>query len=169
MMSKTCIKEKNLFLGYHGRCTVFLLTWYTCSLCNVIMWYTYSGLYPLINKLGESLSYMTVFIGLNGTKEELGIQAHNCWSFTRYSSLHGERWKHTSINIIYWQGVIFLFLFLFFIRPDLEQAFQDYIGLPLDKVRDADVPMMFVSFPSAKDPTWHARNPGMLLQCASSV
>eukprot|EP00105_Crassostrea_gigas_P002156 XP_011414585.1 PREDICTED: putative all-trans-retinol 13,14-reductase [Crassostrea gigas] len=87
---------------------------------------TKSSLYPLINKLGESLSYMTVFIGLNGTKEELGIQAHNCWSFT---------------------------------RPDLEQAFQDYISMPLDKVRDAEVPMMFVSFPSAKDPTWHDRNP----------
>lgn len=38
-----------------------------------VMWYIYLGLYFLINKLGESLFYMIVFIGLNGIKEELGI------------------------------------------------------------------------------------------------
>lgn len=64
--------------------------WYRLCSCNNVAYFTYIGLYPLINKLGESLSYMTVFIGLNGTKEELGIQAHNCWSFIRYSCLHKE-------------------------------------------------------------------------------
>ena len=33
------------------------------------------------------------------------------------------------------------------------------MALPLDKVRDAEAPLMFISFPSAKDPTWHERNP----------
>lgn len=37
----------------------------------------------MINKVGESVSFLTVFVGLNGSKEELGIQAHNCWHFTR--------------------------------------------------------------------------------------
>lgn len=53
------------------RCIVFLFIWY--NFCNVIMWYICLGLYFLINKLGESLFYMIVFIGLNGIKEELGI------------------------------------------------------------------------------------------------
>ncbi|XP_048757507.2 all-trans-retinol 13,14-reductase-like [Ostrea edulis] len=87
---------------------------------------TKSCIYPMIQKVGDSLSYLTVFIGLNGTKEELGINAHNCWSF---------------------------------MRPDLEQSFEDYLSLAPDQLKDADVPLMFVSFPSAKDPTWHKRNP----------
>ncbi|XP_022341649.2 all-trans-retinol 13,14-reductase-like [Crassostrea virginica] len=89
---------------------------------------TRSCIYPLINKVGESLSYLTVFVGLKGTKEELGIQAHNCWSYH---------------------------------NPNIEQAFEDYMALALDKVRDAEAPLMFISFPSAKDPTWHERNPNL--------
>ncbi|XP_061166584.1 all-trans-retinol 13,14-reductase-like [Saccostrea echinata] len=87
---------------------------------------TKSCIYPMINKVGDSLSYISVFIGLRGNKEELGIQAHNCWSFN---------------------------------SPNLEQTFEDYLALPLDKLKEADVPLMFVSFPSAKDPTWHDRHP----------
>lgn len=37
----------------------------------------------MINKVGESVSFLTVFVGLKGSKEDLGIQAHNCWHFTR--------------------------------------------------------------------------------------
>lgn len=37
----------------------------------------------MINKVGESVSFLTVFVGLNGSKEELGIKAHNCWHFTK--------------------------------------------------------------------------------------
>ena len=49
--------------------------------------------------------------------------------------------------------------FLHCLSPNIEQAFEDYMALPLDKVREAEAPLMFISFPSAKDPTWHERNP----------
>ncbi|XP_062601490.1 all-trans-retinol 13,14-reductase-like [Saccostrea cucullata] len=87
---------------------------------------TKSSIYPMINKVGESVSFLTVFVGLKGTKEELGIQAHNCWHFT---------------------------------RPDVEQIYNEYSALSVEDLPNHDVPMMFISFPSAKDPTWHERNP----------
>eukprot|EP00105_Crassostrea_gigas_P002157 XP_011414586.1 PREDICTED: all-trans-retinol 13,14-reductase-like [Crassostrea gigas] len=80
----------------------------------------------MINKVGESVSFLTVFVGLNGSKEDLGIQAHNCWHFT---------------------------------RPDLEQLYDEYSALSTEELPNHDVPMMFISFPSAKDPSWHETNP----------
>ncbi|XP_052715763.1 all-trans-retinol 13,14-reductase-like [Crassostrea angulata] len=87
---------------------------------------TKSSIYPMINKVGESVSFLTVFVGLNGSKEDLGIQAHNCWHFT---------------------------------RPDLEQLYDEYSALSTEELPNHDVPMMFISFPSAKDPSWHETNP----------
>ena len=68
--SMQCVVKTNIFYQY-----------FACSLQCVLH---FSGIYPLINKVGESLSYLTVFVGLKGTKEELGIQAHNCWSYHKY-------------------------------------------------------------------------------------
>ncbi|XP_022341666.2 all-trans-retinol 13,14-reductase-like [Crassostrea virginica] len=87
---------------------------------------TKSVIYPMINKVGESVSFLTVFVGLNGSKEELGIKAHNCWHFT---------------------------------KPDIEQLFDEYSALSPEELADHDAPMMFISFPSAKDPSWGERNP----------
>ncbi|KAK3084149.1 hypothetical protein FSP39_009012 [Pinctada imbricata] len=87
---------------------------------------TKSCIYPMLQKVGESLSYITLFVGLNGTKEELGIKAHNCWSHTRL---------------------------------DQENAAEEFIAMSLDDAVHSEFPIIFVSFPSAKDPNWHDTNP----------
>lgn len=49
---------------------------------------------------------------------------------------------------------------LFYFRPDLEQLYDEYSALSTEELPNHDVPMMFISFPSAKDPSWHETNPG---------
>lgn len=46
-----------------------------------------------------------------------------------------------------------------FSRPQLDDAVEDYMRLSSKEAMDADIPLMFVSFPSAKDPTWTTRFP----------
>lgn len=48
----------------------------------------------------------------------------------------------------------------FYFRPDLEQLYDEYSALSTEELPNHDVPMMFISFPSAKDPSWHETNPG---------
>jgi len=47
-----------------------------------------------------------------------------------------------------------------FSEPDLNKAFDDYISLPAEKAGIEDIPLLFISFPSTKDPTWNERYPG---------
>ena len=42
-----------------------------------------AGMYPLIQKVGESMSFLSIFVGLEGTTEELGLKGQNIWAFTR--------------------------------------------------------------------------------------
>ena len=70
-----------------------------------------------------AIGFLMVFIGLNGTKEELGLKAQNIWCFPEDVEKVTAR-HHTK-------------------QPKSE-------GLPL----------MFVAFPSAKDPTFNLRCPG---------
>ena len=37
---------------------------------------------------------------------------------------------------------------------DSEKGFMEYLDLSVEEALDAKVPLMFVSFPSAKDPNW---------------
>ena len=46
-----------------------------------------------------------------------------------------------------------------FTRPDLDQLLDEYLALSATEAAEADIPLMFVSFPSAKDPTWSRRFP----------
>lgn len=43
---------------------------------------------------------------------------------------------------------------------ELDQSYEDYRNLPVEKVGEEDVPLLFLSFPSTKDPTWNERFPG---------
>lgn len=70
---------------------------------------------------------MAVFIGLDATKEELGVKAQNYWV---YSS------------------------------NDFDRIFQSYVTLSESEAGTKDIPLLFISFPSAKDPTWNDRFPG---------
>ena len=44
----------------------------------------------------------------------------------------------------------------------LRQACNDYTSLSVEEAQDRDVPLLFISFPSTKDPEWEKRYPGPL-------
>ncbi|XP_056143931.1 all-trans-retinol 13,14-reductase-like [Lampris incognitus] len=70
---------------------------------------------------------LSIFLGLNGTKEELGLKADNYWIFT-------------------------------------ENNFDELVEKYLKGKREEsaqNVPLLFVASPSAKDPTWEERSPGL--------
>ena len=67
------------------------------------------------------MAAMSVFVGLNASNEELGLRAHNVWSFTSNEAV-GE--------------------------------FEKYVDMEVDDMAVTEVPLVFVSFPSAKDPNW---------------
>ena len=46
-----------------------------------------------------------------------------------------------------------------FRNPTLALDFEQYLGMSKDESLDVDPPLMFVSFPSTKDPNW-AQHPG---------
>ncbi|XP_068776646.1 all-trans-retinol 13,14-reductase [Struthio camelus] len=68
----------------------------------------------------------SIFVGLNGTKEELGLESTN-----------------------------------YFIYPgnDLDEMMQRYLTSSRDKAAE-NIPFLFVTCPSTKDPTWEMRHPG---------
>ncbi|NXE57640.1 RETST reductase, partial [Casuarius casuarius] len=68
----------------------------------------------------------SVFVGLKGTKEELGLESTN-----------------------------------FFVYPgnDLDEMVKRYLASPRDEAAE-NIPLLFVTCPSAKDPTWEMRHPG---------
>lgn len=43
---------------------------------------------------------------------------------------------------------------------DLDAVTEEYISLSREEAAEAPVPMMFISFPSAKDSTYNERYPG---------
>jgi all-trans-retinol 13,14-reductase len=46
-----------------------------------------------------------------------------------------------------------------FSSNDASQTFDEYLKLEPEEALNADVPLVFISFPSAKDPNW-ATHPG---------
>ena len=85
------------------------------------------GLSSLSSGIKPGLGYMSVFIGLDGTKEELGLKASNVWAFK---------------------------------GPDAESLLNQYCNLSAEEAIHSPVPLMFLSFPSTKDPTFNDRYPG---------
>ncbi|XP_003222713.2 all-trans-retinol 13,14-reductase [Anolis carolinensis] len=67
-----------------------------------------------------------VFVGLRGSKEELGLKSTNYWIY-----------QHNN----------------------LDSLMTKYFALPREEV-STNLPMMFITFPSAKDPTYEDRHPG---------
>eukprot|EP00058_Branchiostoma_floridae_P011490 XP_002596978.1 hypothetical protein BRAFLDRAFT_121337 [Branchiostoma floridae] len=85
------------------------------------------GLNDIFQYVKPGVGALSVFIGLKGTKEELGLKAQNTWAFMG-NDLDGYLNK--------------------FMAKDRASAGEDV------------VPLMFLSFPSAKDSTWKNRYPG---------
>ena len=86
-----------------------------------------TGLTGLTDHLKPGLALMTVFVGLDGTAEELGLTASNVWAFN---------------------------------HEDLQAQLEKYVSLAPEEAIKVPVPLIFVSFPSTKDPTFNDRFPG---------
>ncbi|KAG7505122.1 all-trans-retinol 13,14-reductase-like [Solea senegalensis] len=80
----------------------------------------------LLGRVRHGMGSFLVFVGLDGTKEELGIVSTNFWMYK---------------------------------DNDLDSLMERYSSLTRDQVL-GNIPMMFITFPSAKDPTANIRHPG---------
>lgn len=86
----------------------------------------------LFNGTRSGMGGMSVYIGLNGTAEELGLNGKHYWAF----------WVPDG-------------------KENLDKATNDYMSKPsATEAAKEPVPLLFISFPSAKDPTWASRHPG---------
>ncbi|XP_069490455.1 all-trans-retinol 13,14-reductase-like [Ambystoma mexicanum] len=79
-----------------------------------------------LTSLHHGMGSFLVFVGLNGTKEELGLVSTNYWIYK---------------------------------DSDLDSMMRNFAALRKEEVPD-NIPMMFITFPSAKDSTYHQRHPG---------
>uniref|UniRef100_A0A8C4II39 Amine oxidase domain-containing protein n=1 Tax=Dicentrarchus labrax TaxID=13489 RepID=A0A8C4II39_DICLA len=80
----------------------------------------------LLGMVRHGMGSFLVFVGLDGTKEELGIVSTNFWMYK---------------------------------DNDLDSLMEQYSSLSREQVL-GNIPMMFITFPSAKDPTANIRHPG---------
>uniref|UniRef100_H3AY50 Retinol saturase, tandem duplicate 2 n=1 Tax=Latimeria chalumnae TaxID=7897 RepID=H3AY50_LATCH len=88
-----------------------------------------------LSMIQHGIGSFNVFVGLNGTSEELGLKAENFW-----------------------------------IYPDneIDSLMDKVVSFAQDELLQG-VPMIFISFPSAKDPTWNDRYPGKSTMIIVSV
>lgn len=80
----------------------------------------------LLGMVRHGMGSFLVFVGLDGTKEELGIVSTNFWMYK---------------------------------DNNLDELMERYSSLSREEVL-GNIPMMFITFPSAKDPTSNIRHPG---------
>ncbi|KAK7939336.1 hypothetical protein WMY93_002662 [Mugilogobius chulae] len=80
----------------------------------------------LLRMVRHGMGSFLVFVGLDGTKEELGIVSTNFWMYK---------------------------------DNNLDELMDRYSSLSREEVQ-GNIPMMFITFPSAKDPTASMRHPG---------
>ena len=58
---------------------------------------------------------------------------------------------------------IYKFKLKLFCSANFDKVIQDYLSVSLEEAADMDCPFLFLSFPSAKDPTsWAQKYPGKL-------
>jgi all-trans-retinol 13,14-reductase len=81
-----------------------------------------TGLPARLRAIGPSASHLSLYIGLDRTDAELGLDGTNLWIYP---------------------------------EPDRERAFARFHADP-----DAPIPLVYASFPSAKDPSFAERHPG---------
>lgn len=86
---------------------------------------------PTLSHTRPGLGGISLYIGLRGTKEELQLQGKQFWAL----------WTKEGAE-------------------DLDGMVERYMQRPRSAATAAPVPLLFISFPSAKDPLWAARYPG---------
>ncbi|XP_065662016.1 all-trans-retinol 13,14-reductase isoform X3 [Hydra vulgaris] len=85
------------------------------------------GFTDVLPKVKSSHGAISIFVGLDGSNEELNLQATNTWAFT---------------------------------NTDFDKSLDEYFALPKEHAGLKDIPLLFISFPSSKDPSWNERYPG---------
>ncbi len=85
------------------------------------------GIDRLLGRVRHGLGLLSVFVGLDGTKEELGLEASNIWAFQ---------------------------------NANLDETCEKYLALSSEEAATNPPPLLFLSFPSTKDPTYAQRYPG---------
>jgi len=70
---------------------------------------------------------ISLFVGLDGTAEQLNIKPHNTWAY---------------------------------LSNDLSGISQEFFEMSANEAASSPVPLLFISFPSPKDPTFEQRYPG---------
>jgi len=91
-----------------------------------------SRLWP-VTKLPHSLPGFSVFVGINAPLEKIRGEGD--------SRISARNWWVFTSN-------------------DLTKCCDDYMSLSVEEALDSDVPLLFISFPSTKDPEWEKRYPG---------
>lgn len=86
-----------------------------------------SCIYPLIDIVGTSMSYLTTFVGVDGSQKELQLPSGNTWYYR---------------------------------SNDINKTLNDYLSLDVEDIASAPVPFCYISFPSAKDPSYQEKHPG---------
>lgn len=81
----------------------------------------------VLKKVQSGWGAISIFVGLDGTNEELNLKATNTWAMAEI---------------------------------DLDKGVDEFLSLPVEKAGESDIPLLFISFPSTKDPTWNERYPG---------
>uniref|UniRef100_A0A8C8S8V1 All-trans-retinol 13,14-reductase n=1 Tax=Pelusios castaneus TaxID=367368 RepID=A0A8C8S8V1_9SAUR len=89
------------------------------------------GIQDQLRMVDHGLGGFLVFLGLNGTKEELGLEATN-----------------------------------YFIYPhhNLDEVMNRFLAASREEAAE-NIPVLFVTTPSGKDPTWEERYPGKSTMC----
>jgi all-trans-retinol 13,14-reductase len=81
------------------------------------------GLLDKVQALPRSVSHLGLYLGLKGTREQLGLEQANLWVYRDY---------------------------------DHDASITRFLAAP----PNTDFPLMYVSFPSTKDPAWATNYPG---------
>lgn len=84
---------------------------------------------------------ISVYVGLRGTAEELRLSGKHYWAM----------WTKAG-------------------DEDLDAITESYLQRPQEQAASGPIPLLFISFPSAKDPLWEQKHPGqMATSCAFAV
>jgi all-trans-retinol 13,14-reductase len=114
------MKDGKVFEAKHIVSGAGIMTTYQKLLCNLIT--EKYNLPQKLQKIKRSVAHTCLYIGLNGTPEELNLPKTNYWIYPD--------------------------------KIDHDTAIDNYLN-----DINADFPVVYISFPSAKDPDWNNRYP----------
>ena len=110
---------------------VFALHIYSLQVNKLLPTTAKPQLSPSLSHMRPGMGGVSVYIGLKGTNEELNLQGKQFWAL----------WTKSGAE-------------------DLDAMTEGYLQRPMGEVTNSPIPLLFISFPSAKDPLWAKRHPG---------